>query len=278
MRARSFREISGRASSRLRYPTRRRRPSPIYTTHASAPAARRAAARGKSPSVRATASTSQYSILSLIHGFRMAKDQCSGWPELFAVLGCNEVLGNIPHEGHRARGHGNVAFENRLKAVRLPEEDFRVLGVLAHAGAVEIDAGEEPLAARVGEQLCSHLPVGRGLGIASHRAGGCGGVGANLELVLEQILKAALIHCDQHEVGRLAADLQSPGAARHADEHRRAPAMTGAAGYHALSILRAEDERALDEAGDHAHAGSLAKNVQGDASVLGGENLIEHGH
>ena len=70
-------------------------------------------------------------------------------------------------------------------------------------------------------------------------------VGTDLELAVEQILHPAIVDGDEHQVRILPADLQAEGAARHTNEGRSAPAVTGAAGDDSLAVLTAEDEGRL---------------------------------
>src|ERR1035438_7421597 len=117
-----------------------------------------------SPRARATASTSQYSRFSRRELSRMefsriskGKDQFSLLMRtihcLLAVLGLEKVLRHAADKRNRPFGNLHVTLENGVEAVRLAEVELGVLGVLAHAGAVQIDAGEQPLVARVAEQL-----------------------------------------------------------------------------------------------------------------------------
>jgi hypothetical protein len=66
MRSCSFAESSGKAIPKLRFPTRRSLPHSQYTAKASVFPSSRATGRGKRPRTLATATTSQYSILSRI--------------------------------------------------------------------------------------------------------------------------------------------------------------------------------------------------------------------
>ena len=81
-----------------------------------------------------------------------------------------------------------------------------VLVVLAYAGAIEIDTGEEAFGAGVGEQFGVHFPVGGSLSVTAHRARGGGGIGADLEFVLEQVLEAPIVDRNQDQVSGLRAD------------------------------------------------------------------------
>jgi hypothetical protein len=52
--------------------------------------------------------------------------------------------------------------------------------------------------------------------------------------------------------------------------------MAGAAGDDALSVLAADQEGTLLEAGDYCDAGGLRGYVVGDASVWGGHEFVKH--
>src|SRR5258706_6972931 len=66
--------------------------------------------------------------------------------------------------------------------------------VLLDDRAIECDASKEPPGPRVGKNLGTHLPVGIALGVAADRAGSGAGIGPQLELTLQQILHAVLVH------------------------------------------------------------------------------------
>jgi len=74
----------------------------------------------------------------------------------------------------------------------------------------------------------------------------------------------------------LCADLQAPRAAFQANEDRRAPAVAGPAGNHALPILTAEDKCTLLHSRHHADASGLFKNIHRDAVVLGRHHLVQN--
>src|ERR1017187_7480883 len=159
MRLRSRAESSGKANSRLRSPTRRRRPCNTYTLHASTPAKRRAIPRGSRPRGRATDRASQYSSFSRIKvKFRppapfpppkkSGAARCRTAPLLFAalpllaILGRDKIMRDRCHKLHGALGNRNLALENVFETLRPAKVKFGILGVLAHAGAVQIDSGQ----------------------------------------------------------------------------------------------------------------------------------------
>ena len=152
-----------------------------------------------------------------------------------------------------------------------------VVAVLGDAGAVKADAGKEALVAGVAEQFRTHLPVGGCLSRATYGTGGGRGVSADLELVFKQSLHAAVVNGDEDEISGLTADLEAPRATRHANKDRCAPAMICLAGDHALPVLSAEDEGALDHAWDDGDTSGLLKDVHGDGVVFRCHDLVENG-
>src|ERR1700761_4580504 len=126
------------------------------------------------------------------------------------ILGFYEVMCNGLHEGYRVLGNGDVAFEYGLEGIFLAVVCIGVGVVLAYGSAIKIDTCEEALGTRVGQQLGIELPVCGGFAIAANGAGSGGGVCADLELALEQILKTFFIYGNENEIRGLAADLQAP--------------------------------------------------------------------
>src|SRR6202012_5419738 len=80
-----------------------------------------------------------------------------------------------------------------------------VVVVVVEDGTIERDASEEAFGPRVGEELGVELPVSTGLGVAPDGTGGSGCISADLELVLQHILEALLVHGDEEEAGGRAS-------------------------------------------------------------------------
>src|SRR3984885_11247697 len=98
-------------------------------------------------------------------------------------------------------------MQNRVKGVvAAVVEGGRVVEVLRDVVAGQIDAREETLGTRIGQELCIQLPVRAGLRVAAHGTSRSSGVAAQLDLVLQQVLEALLIHRNNNEIGGLAAD------------------------------------------------------------------------
>src|ERR1035438_6138881 len=118
------------ASSRLSSPTRRSRPIDWYTAQASRPASRRDSPRGIHPRLRATASTSQYSILSLI--FKGKGQVYSTAPDRQAWIPCGPGAagGPIREEGHEKRPSGRVSEGQEALRTAGQEAGATVLGRL----------------------------------------------------------------------------------------------------------------------------------------------------
>src|SRR6185436_10668458 len=70
------------------------------------------------------------------------------------------------HERRRGRGRCRVARENRRRRDLLAVGLFVVVAVRLEDAARQVDAGEESLRARVGQDLGVHLRVGRGARVA----------------------------------------------------------------------------------------------------------------
>ncbi len=156
-------------------------------------------------------------------------------------------------------------------------EGFGVVDVLVDDIAGEVDAGEEALGARVGEELGIGEFGGGGLGVAADGTGGRGDVTAQLQLVVEDIVGGFAVDADEDEIGGLTADLQTEAGAGHLDKDGRGPAVAGAAGSDTLTILGTHEERTLLEAGNDDHAVGFGRDVEGDAFVGGSHELVQDG-
>src|SRR5436190_15404149 len=86
--------------------------------------------------------------------------------------------------------------------------------------AIEFEPGKDSASAGVAENLRAHLPVGVGGCMAADRAGGDAGIGAKLELAVEQVLHAALVHDQHDQVNGLSGNLESERPALHGEEWR----------------------------------------------------------
>src|SRR5260370_35469002 len=104
-----------------------------------------------------------------------------------------------------------------------------------------------------------------GGGVASNGAGGGAGIGSEFELAGKQVIHAALIHDQHHEVGRLAADLQAETAGANGKESGRAPAFFGAATGNPFAITAAKDEASVEKRRNHAHELGGTSNSSAEA-------------
>src|SRR5580698_5103083 len=86
-----------------------------------------------------------------------------------------------------------------------------------------------------------------------------------------------VVHSDQHQISRLAANLKTEASSLHLDEGRRAPAaMARPAGYQALSVFAAKDECAFFK-GRHDHdAGRFRRDIEWNPLVWGIHQLMKH--
>jgi len=57
----------------------------------------------------------------------------------------HKEVGYSLHKRNRACRHRNIAAQNRVEVVRLAVIEFRIIRILAHARAVQIDTGKETL-------------------------------------------------------------------------------------------------------------------------------------
>jgi hypothetical protein len=184
------------------------------------------------------------------------------------VDGAYEVLGR-----RRCR---DSTRENRLIGNIVTIVVAGVVLVLVDDVAGEVDAGKDAFAAGVGENLCIGQFSGGGLRIAAYGAGGYGCVATELELVVEEVLEAIMIHRDQDEVCRLTADLEAEAGPGQLDEGGCAPAVAGAAGDDALAVLSAEHEGSLFVAGDDGDAGGSASDVVRNATIRSVHEFVEN--
>src|SRR5947209_6171857 len=147
------------------------------------------------------------------------------------------------------RRHRSATGQNCAERDHVAVERRRVVIILRHLGAVESDASKKAFRPRIGQEFGVKFPVGSCVGMASNRARSRFRARADLELRIKQMLHAALVHRDEHDVGRRAAKLQAPASAGHANRSRCAPATAVAAAGDSLSILAAETNGALLETG-----------------------------
>src|SRR5580692_4660451 len=112
--------------------------------------------------------------------------------------------------------------------------------VSAESRAVEGDASEETTGTRIRKNFRAHGDISFGGGGASHGSSGCGNVAAEFDLALQNTVCRARRHQEQHEVGRVAAELQAGTAALERHHGRSAPFATKVlaltAGHNAATI------------------------------------------
>ncbi len=120
----------------------------------------------------------------------------------------------------RVRRRRHLAVQQGVERPVLAVKGVDVAIVLANHRSAQRNAEKQAARARVRQDLGAHRQIGSGLGIASHRSGGGRGVGAQLELALQQVLHAVVGANDQHQVAGLSAGLESKAAAFDAEEGR----------------------------------------------------------
>jgi hypothetical protein len=94
---------------------------------------------------------------------------------------------------------------------------------------------------------------------------------------MQEALCAIVGNGYENEVRGLAAGLEAEAGAGELDEGRSTPAMAGAAGDDALTILSAYEEGTLFEAGDNGDASCVHGNAIGNAAIGGGHQLVKNG-
>jgi len=142
-----------------------------------------------------------------------------------------------------------------------------VVGVLVDYISGEVNSSKDALVAGVGEEGRVGGFGGGGRGAASDGTGCYGGVAAELDFVVEEALEGVAGGADEDEISRLASGLKTEAGTAKLDEGGSAPAMTGAAGNDALTVLSADKEGALLEARNDGDAGGFGSDVIGDAFV-----------
>src|SRR5208282_6640578 len=96
-------------------------------------------------------------------------------------------------------------------------------------------------------------------------------------MIGEQVLHAMITHKDEHEVGGLAAELQSPATAGDGNRRGSAPAMRCAATGNTLAVFAPETDGELNHGGDDRDAVSVIDNGVGNRMIRSGHDLGENG-
>jgi len=181
--------------------------------------------------------------------------------------GCEEVT--------RGGWWGNAAGEDGLEGEVLAVVVAGVVGVLVDYVAGEIHASEEALAAGVGEDCrVGEFSCG-GLRVASDGAGGYGEVATELDLVLKEALEGIVGGGEEDEVSGLTTSLEAEAGSGELDEGGCAPAVAGAAGDDALTVLSADDEGSFFEAGNDSDTGGFGGDVFRDSFVRSCHEFVE---
>src|SRR5579862_9918485 len=145
--------------------------------------------------------------------------------------------------------------------------------VLLDNRAVEDGSRKDAPGAGIAKNLRAQFPVSIGSSGAPYWAGGDAGITAELELARKQFAHAVLIHDQHDQIDGLAANLKAKTSALHHEKCRCTPAFGGAATGDAAAIAGANDEAAVQHAGDNRDALGRSQNLFGDALVGSGLNL-----
>jgi len=157
-------------------------------------------------------------------------------------------------------------------------EAFIVIRVGTQRRALEREAREQAARARVGKDFGVQLGVGLRLRRTPHGTARHGGVRAERELARAKFRRALLVHHQQHDVGRAAADLKTDAAAFQTDGGRPAPARfrARAAGDHALAVFAAHQQAQLLDPRNQRYAVCPAQQVLGNRMVGCAHDFREH--
>lgn len=117
-----------------------------------------------------------------------------------------------------------------------------VVRVLRDNGSIQIDTCKDTpshvsrRAVRIQKDVC------RCCGVTPNGVRRCRRIRTNLEFGVKQILKALVVHRDQHQVGCLAADLETEAGTCESDKDGTAPSFRRSAGHNTLTIGSSDDE------------------------------------
>src|ERR1700674_1864249 len=90
------------------------------------------------------------------------------------------------------------------------------------------------------------------------------------------MLQATVVHDQHDQINAFDANLQTPAAAAHGNECGSAPAIGGAAGGHAASVLAANNEAAFDQVRYDDHALGVAQHFFRNALIGGCHNRLQN--
>ena len=94
---------------------------------------------------------------------------------------------------------------------------------------------------------------------------------------MEKALEGVVSSTNEDEISGLSPCLKAEASAGQLDEGGRAPAVAGAAADYPLTVLAADDECSLFEAGNHGDAGGLGRDVSWQALVRGVHEFVQDG-
>src|SRR6516225_11557459 len=140
--------------------------------------------------------------------------------------------------------------------------------VWTQRGSFQGNPGKRTARSRVTQNLRSHRCIRGGRSIAPFGTGGGGGIGAQFHLAVEDPLRAAVVHQQQHKVRRLTSDLQTKAAPFECHHRRRAPFsvefFATTAGHHSPPIVGSNNKRSFHDRRQNDDTRSLIEKVLGN--------------
>src|SRR5277367_604223 len=94
---------------------------------------------------------------------------------------------------------------------------------------------------------------------------------------MQKLLHSVICADNQHQIGCLPTSLKTEAATCQLEEGWRTPALFGAAGRHAFTVIRTKDEARLHRGWDDGDAFRSRHNTVGNGPVGGGHDLAEYG-
>src|SRR6266852_3366677 len=167
-----------------------------------------------------------------------------------------------------ARGFYLATVDDVFGTELLPVELFVGTAVGAQRGAFQGDTSEQPLGSRIGQNLSVHYHVSSRLSSSSFRTRGRGCVRSQLHFAGQQRLGSFGIHHQQHEIRRLAAQLEPDVDAFQSVQSGGSPepsvVSAAAADHDSAAIASPDSEGSLLDRGQNNHTFRLVEQILGN--------------
>lgn len=159
----------------------------------------------------------------------------------------------------------------------LPVERRGGASIGLNDGPIDRNASKDSTASRIGEDLCTELPIGCRRSAAADRPGRGAGIGTDREAAPHHFLDPRAVAKDEDKVGRLQAGLKTDVSARNGDEDRIRPGTIGiASNSNAAAMLEANDEPTTNHSRDDDKTLRFREKRSRDSPGWNGHNLLEH--